>query len=36
MSAIEWLLWLSFVWSTFFLFAAFDLPTYLRWKRGRR
>ena len=37
MSGIELLLWVSTVWSVFFLYCLADAPTLvIRWKRGRR
>ncbi len=37
MTALEWLLWAAVIWSVFFLYAAFDVPTLVaHWKRGRR
>ena len=37
MSVLELLLWLSCVWSVFFLYCAFDAPLLvIRWKRGHR
>lgn len=37
MSVTEGLLWVSTVWSVFFLYCLFDAPTLVsHWMRGRR